>query len=176
MEHSGSYLLLPLGATSRVDVGRLLREAENLDEFMRQAAVREPGQALQLPKTSKLLDETLQLNKLNALQDHDRKRMIAFLIAVKEKAPMLHVSFNGDPSPLFVQKLMTYLRREIHPLVLVQLGLQPAIGAGCVVRTTNKYFDFSLREHFKQHRDVLIRKLTGTPDSAPVTSTQEPSK
>ncbi|MDB5186087.1 MAG: hypothetical protein JWL85_610 [Candidatus Saccharibacteria bacterium] len=169
MEHNNSILVLPVGAVGRLDVGRLLREAEALDEFLTQAAVREPGTALKLPKTSKLLDDMLTSNKLNGLVVEDRQRIISFLQSVKGQAPTMHISFSADPSPLFVQRLVSYLRAEIHPLVLLQIGLQPNIGAGCVVRTTNKYFDFSLRQRFKENRGVLMSKLQGLPDKKPET-------
>ena len=73
----------------------------------------------------------------------------------------MHISFSADPSPLFTQKLITWLRAELHPLVLIQIGIQPNMGAGCVVRTTNKYFDFSLRSRFKEKGAVLTQLLQG---------------
>ena len=164
--NSDTFLTLPLGIVSRVDLGRLLREVEVLDEFLKQAAIREPGTSVQAPKTSRMLDDMLTSNKINALVEEDRNRLLSFLMTVKKQAPILHMSFNADPSPLFIQRLMKYLREEIHPLVLVQVGLQPNIGAGCILRTTNKYFDFSLREHFKQQRHILIDHLRGTPLTA----------
>jgi hypothetical protein len=164
--NSDTFLTLPLGIVSRVDLGRLLREVEVLDEFLKQAAIREPGTTVQAPKTSRMLDDILTSNKINALVEEDRNRLLSFLMTVKKQAPILHMSFNTDPSPLFIQRLMKYLREEIHPLVLVQVGLQPNIGAGCILRTTNKYFDFSLREHFKQQRHILIDHLRGTPLTA----------
>ena len=69
----------------------------------------------------------------------------------------MHISFSADPSPLFTQKLIAWLRSEIHPLVLLQIGLQPNMGAGCVVRTSNKYFDFSLRDRFKSKGEMLAK-------------------
>jgi hypothetical protein len=101
----------------------------------------------------------LQVNKINVLHEEDRNRLVNFLLEVYARAPMLHMSFSADPSPLFMQKLMVWLRKEIHPLVLVQVGLQPNMGAGCVVRTTNKYFDFSLRNRFEERRDVLAQHM-----------------
>ena len=61
---------------------------------------------------------------------------------------------------------MTWLRREIHPLVLMTVGLQPNIGAGCIVRTTNKYFDFSLRQDFANKRDLLQAALEMPPKAS----------
>jgi hypothetical protein len=165
MEHNSTILLLPIGAVSRVDVGRLLREIQALDEFLSQAAVRTPGTPVKLPKTSKLLDEVININKLNALVAEDRQRLVSFLMTVKSRAPVLHMSFSADPSPLFVQRLITQLRKEIHPLVLLQVGLQPNIGAGCILRTTNKYFDLSLRQNLKAKHDILLNKIRGMPES-----------
>jgi F0F1-type ATP synthase delta subunit len=163
MEHDATQpnLHLPTSVTSRIDLGRLIREVEALNEFLEQAAIRQPGSAVKMPKTSRFLDEILELNKINVLVEADRSRLRAFLTIVKQKAPVLHMSFSADPSPVFTQKLTTWLRREIHPFVLLQVGLQPNIGAGCVVRTTNKYFDFSLRERFTASRPLLMQKLQG---------------
>ncbi len=59
-------------------------------------------------------------------------------------------------------KLVVWLRANIHPQILVHLGLQPSIAAGCVVRTANKQFDFSLSEAFEKQRELLIASLKET--------------
>ncbi len=158
---STSQMVLPMNVVTRSDVGRLVREAEAVDNFLRQVGVRQPGTSLQLPKTSRLYDEMVAINKLNMLQEQDRLTLHQLLQAIRTDAPVLHMSFSTDPSPLFLQKLMTWLRQNIHPLVLLQVGLLPNIGAGCVVRTNNKYFDFSLHQRFIDTRPMLISKLHG---------------
>ncbi|HYH36035.1 MAG TPA: hypothetical protein VD706_00875, partial [Candidatus Saccharimonadales bacterium] len=90
----------------------------------------------------------------------------------KQRSPVLHISFSADPSPTFTEKLMTWLREEIHPLVLLSVGLQPTIGAGCIVRTTNKQFDLSLREDFLKKRELLLSQLR----SAPAAPAETPEK
>ncbi len=163
MEHDKTnYLLLPVSTISRIDVGRLLRELESLDNFLRQSVIRDPNAKITLPRSTLLFEDIVAVNKLNMLQEKDRTRLIDFLRSVKSQAPLLHISFSADPSPLFLKRLVGWLRQEIHPLALIQLGLQPNIGAGCVIRTTNKYFDFSLRQHFNAKRDQLILSLHGT--------------
>lgn len=160
MDHEQAKVLaLPISIVGRVDLGRLIREVQLLDEFLRQAAIREPGTAVKLPRTSRLMDEIIQINKINVLLESERQRLAQFLLEVRKHAPVLHMSFSADPSPLFTQKMITWLRREIHPFVLLQIGLQPNIGAGCVVRTTNQYFDFSLRQNFIDKRELLAQKL-----------------
>ncbi|HTE57745.1 MAG TPA: hypothetical protein VK694_03290 [Verrucomicrobiae bacterium] len=163
---------LPVQVVGRVDVGRLLREVEGLDNFMQQAAIRQPGTPLKMPKTSRLMDEMLAGSQLNMLHEQDRKQLLTFLTAVKARSPVLHMSFGADPSPLFLSKLMTWLRAEIHPQVLLQVGLQPNIGAGMIMRTTNKQFDFSLRHRFKKQRDTLVQRLHAMSDTpVPVVAT-----
>lgn len=169
-------LVLPMSVTSRVDVGRLLREVEGLEQFLHQASIRQPGTSVKMPKTSRLLDEFIDNNKLNPLVEKDRLQMQTFLVSVRSKAPVLHMSFSADPSAVFVQKLTTWLRKEIHPLTLLQVGLQPSIGAGCILRTTNKHFDFSLRQRFLKKRDLLTAKLQqGVSTAAPASAVQPPA-
>jgi F0F1-type ATP synthase delta subunit len=151
-------LKLPVSVVGPVDLGRLIREMETLDNELMQQELR-AGTEVKLPKTSKLLDQTVELNKVDLLKADQRKQLQQSLTKLREKAPVLHISFSADPSPLFIEKMMTWLRAEIDPLVLLTVGEQPNIGAGCVVRTTNKYFDFSLREHFMKQRTLLMESL-----------------
>jgi len=151
-------LALPSSVVGPVELGRLLRELEVLDNALMQLRLR-TDKTLKLPPTSRLLDQTIELNKLKLLESADLQELQRFLLHVKAQAPVLHISFGADPSPLFTQKLVLWLRQEINPLVLLTIGLQPSIGAGCMVRTTNKYFDFSLRERFTKNRQLLISQL-----------------
>jgi F0F1-type ATP synthase delta subunit len=166
-----SELQLPMSIVGYSDVGHLLTEAEAVDNFLRQAAIRETGTPMQLPKTSKLLDELVSVNQLNLLDAHDRNMLLNLLKAVRAKAPVIHMSFNNDPSPIFLQNLITWMRQQLHPFVLLQIGLNPSIGAGCVLRTTNRFFDFSLRHQFTEQRELLIRKLRegSANETSPVT-------
>lgn len=168
MDHKNkSHFTLPVSIVSRVDISRVLREVEALNEFLDQSNIRQPGAPTKLPRTSRLLDEVVQANDINVLKPEERQRLHGFLREVRDQAPALHMSFSADPSPLFVKRLTTWLRDEIHPMVLLQIGLQPNIGAGCVVRTTNKYFDMSLRSRLTDSRDILLRKLRNIDDSKP---------
>lgn len=167
--HEKKMVGLPVLVASPVDLSRLIRELENLNEEILQASLRSKGHELKAPTMSRLMDKTLETNKLDILNDADRKMLYEFLVATKAKAPVLHMSFSADPAPAFMEKLVTWLRQEIHPLVLVTVGLQPNLGAGCIVRTTNKYFDLSLKQDFLKKKDLLMQaikeKVTAT--SAP---------
>lgn len=162
---------LPLSVTGPSDLARLARELADVDDHLLQLRLRKSGQEVKLPKTSQLMDRMVELNKLNLLDANDRQQLRVILQAIRKQAPILHMSFGVDPSPVFMEKLMTWLRREIHPLVLVTIGLQPTIGVGCLLRTNNRIFDFSLRQSLAGHRNLLIDKLSMPPPAAPVKET-----
>lgn len=151
---------LPLLVFGLTEVRRLVRECEALEDYMQQARLREPGTAQKLPKISRLLDEVAQQNDRNLLQANDREAIRLFLLAAAKNAPVLHFSFASDPSAAFLAKLVAWLRANVHQNALVSLGLQPSIAAGCIVRTHNKSFDFSLRQHLADKHHVLIQSLT----------------
>jgi F0F1-type ATP synthase delta subunit len=165
--HKPRQLVLPVMASGPADIGRLLRELELIDQALLQSGLRDKEADAKLPQTSRLMTQITESNKLDLLSKLHRVELQHFLETVKEKSPVLHMSFSADPSPLFMEKLMTWLRREIHPSVLLTIGLQPTLGAGCILRTTNKQFDFSLREEFLSKRELLIGQLAAPAARAP---------
>ncbi len=152
-------LVLPIAVVSPTDVARLVREVENLDEFFRQSAIRSGGTPQSAPRYSRLLDELVVANSMNLLQTEDRTRLLGLMHDLAASAPVLHISFSVDPPGPYVQKIVNWLRNNIHGSILVRVGLQPNIGAGCVVRTSNKSFDFSLRRFFDSKHDFFMQKL-----------------
>lgn len=173
-DENGVQFVLPTLVFGAVEVRRLSRELDTLDEYMRQAALREAGaKQSALPRVSRLLDAAASENNLNLLQNEDRAMLAGFLKTVLKKAPTVHMSFASDPSAAFLEKIVSWLRGNIHPFVLVRLGLQPSIAAGCVMRTANRSFDFSLRHRFTEERQLLLYSLEAN-DSR--TSAQQPAQ
>ena len=158
-EHHTKKPALPTVIVTPTDIGRLIRELETIRNNLLQLTVRDPGSHVSMPSTSKRMEKLADLNKWNLLQEEDRQAMKDFLQGLKDKPIVMHISFSSDPSPSFLEKLIVWLRREINPLVLVTVGLQPTIGAGCVVRTTNKYFDLSLRQTLIAKRPLLLEQI-----------------
>ena len=152
-------LELPTIIFGPVEVHRLLRELESLEEFLRQAKLRNPGKQPPLPKTSRGLEVMANNNGLNLLLNDDLTKLKQFLGSVSKKAPVIHMSLAADPSATFTAKIVAWLRTNVHPYTLLQLGLQPTIAAGCELRTANKTFDFSLRNRFLQQRAMLLQSI-----------------
>jgi hypothetical protein len=150
---------LPLEMVSQADVARALREINALNDFFIQSKIREPGSPMQLPKTSRLLEQIATSNLLNMLEENDRSKLASNLDQILGKAPKIHVSFASEPTPRVVEKVLVWFRANIHPQALLQVGLQPNIAAGCVVRTHNKVFDMSLKEYLSQQQKYLIQLI-----------------
>ena len=159
---------LPTLVIGSADVIRLKREMEALDDYLHQAGLRTGGEeAVKLPKTSRVMDEFAAANKLNLLLPEARRESLEFFDFVSSKAPVVHMSFAVEPSSAFRQKLIVWWRGNVHPFVLLDVGLQPNIAIGSVVRTPNKQYDFSLRSHFKNKRAKLIELLKANPKAEP---------
>lgn len=154
-----AVLVLPVSVVSRVDATRLAREVESVGNFLEQQKHHQGRTQIAIPSLSRMLGDVTQQNKLDLAKAADRERLYHFLIELKKDAPMIHMSFAAEPPTLFTAKLITWLRSEIHPLLLLDIGLQPSIAAGCIIRTTNKYFDCSMRQHLVANKPKLLEYM-----------------
>jgi F0F1-type ATP synthase delta subunit len=153
-------MVLPTLVFGKVEVRRLQRELESLDEFLRSMAVRRQTK-FEMPRVSRMLDALANENHLDLLKGAHRTAITAFIADILESAPTIHMSFAADPSSAFTAKIVSWLRANVHPFALLDIGLQPNIAAGCIVRTTNKVFDLSLRRHFAEKHDMLLQAMQG---------------
>jgi F0F1-type ATP synthase delta subunit len=69
------------------------------------------------------------------------------------------MSFASEPSAKSLGTLVDWLRTNIHPQVVVSVGIQPSIAAGCIVRTPNRQYDFSLRQSLDMKTEVFTSNL-----------------
>lgn len=157
-------LKLPPSVVSQVDVGRLQREITGLNDFFVDVKFRTAGTSMQLPQLSRPMDLLARENGINLLDTEHRQKLMVQLEGVYKSAPSFHISFAVEPSPKALEKILIWMRQNIHPQVLMQIGLQPAIAAGCVLRTTNKVFDMSLRNRLYGQTDILTQLISGDAD------------
>lgn len=158
-------LKLPPSLIGLADIARLNRELNGLNDFFAGASHRPAGTAsAQLPKISRLLDSLARENGVNLLDENARNSLRKRLDEVYEHAPSMHISFAVEPSPKSLEKILIWLRQNVHPQALLQVGLQPAIAAGCMLRTTNKVFDMSLRANLKKQSGYLTQLVRGAVD------------
>jgi F0F1-type ATP synthase delta subunit len=150
---------LPTNIVSQVDVSRILRELKSLDDFFIASKARTAGTPMQLPRLTRLLDQVARENNFNLIDEAHRKALSQELDTIIASAPLLHISFAAEPSPKALEKILIWFRTNIRPDALLQVGLQPTIAAGCVVRTSNKVFDMSLKEHLTEQEQYLMQLI-----------------
>jgi hypothetical protein len=160
-EASSKGFVLPILVFGTIELHRLQRELESLEDYFAQSQIRAAGKQVPLPQLSRLLYGLSADNDLNLLDEKQRAKLASLLKEIADHAPVIHISFAADPSSAFTAKVVAWFRKNIHPYCLVQLGLQPAIAAGCVVRTPNHMLDFSLAHHFTEKRELLVTALAG---------------
>lgn len=142
-----------------LDLSRVLREAERLDEFLHQSGLRSPGTNTTLPKTTQALESIAEANGLSLLDATHRKHLIGNLRTLKLQIKKVHISFAVEPSPAVIQKIVAWFRTNVQNDLVVEIGIQPTVSVGCIVRTTNKVFDMSLRHRFEESRGILAEQL-----------------
>lgn len=152
---------LPLGVISRADVTRAKRELSGLDDFFASAANRSSGTSVQLPRVTRMLEQLAEENKLSLLNEKDRAALLGALDTVLKQAPQMHISFASEPSPKALERILLWFRQNIHTQALLQVGLQPAIAAGCVLRTPNRVFDLSMRASLQKQVPYLTQLIDG---------------
>ena len=163
MAPSSASVRLPEIVVGIVDLSRLIRELRAIGDALDQEQLRSKRgiDSNAPPKMSRSLEEFVSLNHIDLSAKKEREDVCRFLEDLRSRAMVVHISFATDPSASFTSRIVAWFRAEVHPLVLIQVGLQPNIAAGCIVRTENKYFDFSLRHRFSDNRKLLVDMIEG---------------
>ena len=158
---TGSELLLPDAVVSRIDISRLASEMERVDNELHTAKLRKgvsPHKSA-TPIMSEHLIDFLEINKFRLDDAKERTEIIKQLRHLKESAPVIHMTFSSNPDGSSLEKLVAWLRSNIHAQSVIDVGLQPALVAGVYVRTPNHVHDFSLRSLLDENRDVIVKEL-----------------
>lgn len=154
-------LSLPTTVVSKVDVSRLVTDAERYDSELTSKSVRKKAgaNAATSPMLSARLDDFLKLNELSFERSKDRTALIKQLRMLKETVPITHLTFATEADPESLQRLVAWLRESVHPQAVIEVGLQPGLVAGVYVRTPNHVHDLSLRGQLQSKRGVLVKEL-----------------
>ena len=152
-------LRLPTAIASRQDVTRAHRELRTFTDLVMQSIMRHDN-PVKYPAISGNLRALAVENQIDLRNEEACNDLLKRLEYVKLNAPNVHISFPTDPSQEVLQKLVTWLRKEIEPNIVIQVGLQPTIAAGIVLQTPNHQFDFSLRQHLYKNRGMLKEAIS----------------
>ncbi len=153
--------VLPPSVVNKLDVARLVSEAEQIDNDMTTAAVRAKTGVEEntTPILSQQLSDFMNQNELQFGGSHQRSELIKQLRHLKDSVPVVHMTFAVVADRDSLAELTTWLRNSVHPQTVIAVGLQPALVAGVYLRTPNRVHDFSLRAVFKERRGMLTKEL-----------------
>lgn len=151
-------LKLPLILASRQDLTRVHRELSIFIDLVMESVMRMDN-PVKYPAISATLRALALENQIDLRDERQSKKLLTTLEEIKRQAPVLHISFPSDPAPEVLQKMTAWFRKEISQNIFIQVGLQPTIAAGIVLRTKDHQFDFSLRRHLHKNRAKLIEVL-----------------
>lgn len=155
--------VLPASIVSKLDIAHVVEEAERIDGELTAATVRARVGAAggDEPAMSERLTDFLQANGLRLSDDRQRSELIKQLHLLKDKVPIIHMTFAVEADPDSLGQLALWLRESIHPQTVIDVGLQPALVAGVYLRTPNRVHDLSLRAKLRGSRDLLVQELGG---------------
>lgn len=156
-----AQLKLPNSLINRGDVFRMMRELNSINDFFVGSTARAAGAPQAPPRTTRALDQLCESNGANLLDAGHRKALMSSLESLIQQAPNLHISFATEPLPREVEPILVWMRDNIHPHTLLQVGVQPSIAAGCILRTPNRMFDLSLRVHLQKQAHLLGQMISG---------------
>lgn len=155
---------LPSNVVTKIDLSRMVSEAERVDNDMTSSSVRADAgaQSADVPAMSPQLSDFLVLNELSMSQNgQERTELIKQLRLLKDKAPIFHMTFAVPADGESLQHLAFWTRSEVHPQTIIEVGLQPALVAGVYLRTPNHVHDLSVRGLLAARHDVLVQELEG---------------
>jgi len=153
---------LPPSIVTKVDVSRMINELESVDNQLTAMAVRArttrpPNQTP--PILSDQLTDFLKQNKLDIDTGRERRLLIQQLRLLKDKMPVIHMTFAVTADRESLSQLVHWLRTSVHAQAVISVGLQPALVAGVYMRTPNHVHDFSLRAALARSHEALVKEL-----------------
>lgn len=168
---------LPASLAQPVDLNRMIRDLELISEHLGQEYLKDPNKKIPINLPEKIKDIS-EKYKIDVNDKKQRENLLSWMKHLREVAPVVNVSFGSEASEELTQKITAWFRKEIHPYCLVVVGLEPNIGVGSLVRTSNKVFDFSLKTKIRNSTDLFeqaMNKVKSAHEHKPSSEVPQPS-
>lgn len=152
---------IPPSVVSRIDLSRLVSEVERVDGELTAEAVRAGEKTVTSSGVgvSSALTDFLSQNNLSLNDSTARSSLIKQLRLLKNKAPVIHMTFASTADQESLQELVAWVRSEVHQQAVISVGLQPDLVAGVYVRTPNHVHDLTLKAKLEGQRELLLKEL-----------------
>lgn len=158
---TNSGFVLPPHVVTKGDIARLGNELERVDSELSTASVQAKAgvEVTATPRLSDSLKAFLDSNDYTIEDSLKRSELIKNLRDLKHEVPVVHMTFAADADTKSLQKLVEWLRKEVHPMAVIEAGLQPSLIAGVYMRTPNRVHDLSLRAALADRREYFIDEM-----------------
>lgn len=156
-----SNFVLPNFVVSKRDIIKMQRYIElYLDAMLQQRVSKSTAQVDRAtPKLTKKIEDLFSQNHLDP-NEVSLKAVHGKLEEIKEHAYNVRIAFASEPSDEVIGRVADWFRREIDNTILLQVGVQPSIAAGCVLQTGPHRYDFSLRQQLLGSTAKFITIMT----------------
>lgn len=155
-------LQLPSSMVGLDEIGQVLREIDLIEgQLMQQRIYKDEmhNSTTKVLSVSDLLSELAATNRLDLDDNTTLSKLKNVLSDVKKHAPVVHMGLARESTKVELKPVIDWMRSNIHPNVLLNIGLRPDIIGGCTIRTANHYYDFSLKNYFETARIELLTKI-----------------
>ena len=164
-------LKLPNRIVTRRDVIETAREFEQLRDSL--TAKQVPGSTVVVQDPTERARAVLDENGVKELTVEVADSLQKNLQNLADHAPMLRFVFAGEPEVDFLQKLISWVRTEVHPAGLVLYTIQPQIAGGYILTTDQRRYDHSWRAVLEANPVALGKLLRETDEPAATTPLPE---
>jgi F0F1-type ATP synthase delta subunit len=106
--------------------------------------------------TSALLLNVLQSAGVSAHDQPALEHLQAEIKTIREQAPSMHMMLAALPNRAMKRMIVEWLRREIHPQLLLTFSARGDIGGGFILRAGSKQYDFSFRGKILANKQRIV--------------------
>ena len=99
---------------------------------------------------------------LAAYKAEGREDVVALvkeLGSIRRQAPVAHLTFPVSPPEHTLETMADWFRSNVHPNALLTVSVDRTLLGGMVVRTTDKYFDFSFSTALGANRNLIPKAV-----------------
>lgn len=157
---SKSGLILPTAIATKSDLVNVLRNLEEVLDASVENSIRS-GEGVDFVSRADVSSNLAELVKVNQLEVSVQtlQALKVWLNHLKEHAPVVRFTFANDPNQQFLAGIVEWLRKNSGQFVLIRYGIQPSIAAGCLMYTSRRRYDFSLRQNILDRGDDIIKYI-----------------
>ncbi|MBA3679304.1 hypothetical protein H0W80_03915 [Candidatus Saccharibacteria bacterium] len=105
------------------------------------------------------LQEFTQANNISVFTTTTQANLASYFKRLLQSAPQISLVMAALPNSEEQAELIGWLRSHIHPQAFMHIAQNSDLLAGCIVRTDNMVYDFSLRSSLFAQSDSLAMRL-----------------